>query len=95
MQAFVVDEEGFHHTLVGQHHITMETMGKEVTTVQTTRVSQINPFLLGEKQPFMELKYTFPMQITIRTRFKINYTKEKVSSISNKRNCGWKLKIPF
>ncbi|XP_033625745.1 trafficking protein particle complex subunit 8-like [Asterias rubens] len=88
-KAFVVDEEGFHHTLVGQHHITMETMGKEVTTVQTTRrPREVTPLKII-KDPETELAKKEPSAEVMGQllKYSLQYSEVKEHDFTKQRIC--------
>ena len=45
IQAFVVDDDGKNHTLVGQHQVAIEALNKEATTQVIVRVSTFSDSL--------------------------------------------------
>ncbi|XP_038077879.1 trafficking protein particle complex subunit 8-like [Patiria miniata] len=87
-KAFVVDEDGFHHTLVGQHHVTMETIGSEVTTVQTVRrpreITQLKLVKEPEKEAAREASPEVMGQLL---KYSLQYCEVREHDFSKRRVC--------
>ncbi|XP_022096139.1 trafficking protein particle complex subunit 8-like isoform X2 [Acanthaster planci] len=87
-KAFVVDEEGFHHTLVGQHHIIMETIGSEVTTVQTVRKTREVKQLKLIKEPEKEVsREASPEVMGQLLKYSLQYCEVREHNFSKRRVC--------